>query len=299
MPQAFVESEHRRGAHGRFVDMHKRLVAMGATWDQGKQAWNVPAEHRHELEALLSDLGMEEHDEPAPEAKPAGESAARPGYEFEPDDVFRTGGDPIPAPDGWNLTDREIESVAKYTRGAYGPVNENLRDGTPQKPAGDQLVADLDSVIAKAGELPEPRVVYRGVSIPWWEGMPRELDLALLDREARMDRISESFADWTEGQFQEGDELELPAFQSTSTDVSAPLNAATGKTTPGLMFEILAHNGAPLTALSGETGSFDDEAELLLPRNSRFRVRHVIRRVEFVQDLDHSSWRTVVQLEQL
>jgi hypothetical protein len=215
-------------------------------------------------------------------------------WEF-PDDEFRNDQEAIAAPEDWGLTDQEIASVAGYTRGGYKTVNESLRDGVePPTETGKRLMADLDSVIAKAGELPEPRTVWRGVDMGY-VGIPTGPGEAIRPRDEREARTYEGLADWAEATFKPGQQVELPAFQSTSAYVSPPLNAAVSSKAPGVIFEIRAHNGAPISTLSG----FDDEGELLLPRGSRYRVRKVLRRVEFVQSIDASADRTVVQLEQI
>lgn len=225
--------------------------------------------------------------------KGGGTTATTAGHWKFADDEFRNDQDPVSAPDDWNLTDAERESAHRYTLSAFKTLNESLREGTEPSERDAEIIRDLDSAIAKAGELPEPATLWRGVDTGY-VGIPSG-PLSLLSREEREAQTLQGVADWAETKFPPGAEVELPAFQSTTSYVSPALRAAVSAKSPGIIFEIQARNGAPLSDLSG----FDDEGELLLPRDSRFRVRKVLRSVEFVQSIDSSAWRTVVQLEQI
>jgi hypothetical protein len=169
-----------------------------------------------------------------------------------------------------------------YTTGSYRALNEALARGKP-------LTADQEG-IAKAlrgsmRELPEEVTTWRGVRNlgPQKRGLETEGEF-----EVRLGK-------WAEDYFKPNSIVETRGFQSTSFDINPALDAALGKRSPGIIFEIRAKNGAYL----GRVSEFSDEAELLLSDRARFKVRRVLKKVAF-EDLEGNiRHRVVVQLVQL
>lgn len=75
---------------------------------------------------------------------------------------------------------------------------------------------------------------------------------------------------WLEEEAQLGQELKFDNYQSTSVDYDTAYNYTASRydSQPGLIYEILTPEGINITAKS----QFDDEYEVLLPRDSRYMV---------------------------
>lgn len=230
------------------------------------------------------------------------------GFRFDPADVPRTGStDPLPGSDDWlaTLTDDEVDALRRYTgKGSdlsADTINHKLGGGDPLDPAQARAVALIDSAIAKAdGAIRTDVPLYRGVE-RWIPPGPR-IGLSEAD-------IIDMIADDVEKDYPVGSVVKLNqswqplgrdrpgsgGFASTSTDVTPALDASVNREAPGLIFEIAPTPGAPLQAVT----KYDDEFEVLLGRDEKFRVVAVHRRVEFWDSGGDSRYRTVVQVERV
>lgn len=152
------------------------------------------------------------------------------------------------------LTDAQRQAVNAYKFDAFEEINPALRIGLDPDSYYEQLIEDLDSALARF-RLPEPIVVYRGF-----------VDLAV--REAP---VGSKFVDF--------------AFFSTSLlrsvaegliSVEAESERALGELVIPGGVEIGAFVGAP------DLVRQMDEAEVLLPRASRFRItgRHAADHID-------------------
>jgi hypothetical protein len=223
-------------------------------------------------------------DQPRDEQGRWSETAGGGGWEWGDDEARFSLQPPADVVDqGVKLADGEwAQAAQRYTTGGYKRINGALR-------SGEQMDRDDAADAEKLRSLMrdhEPQTTWRGLRIgpgARW-GAPTD--------EETYNRV----ADWAEENFQPGDEVELGGFQSTSYGIQPALDAALGKDDPGVIFEIRSNRGVYL----GNVTEWDDEDELLLPDDSRFRVGKVLREVQFEDVLeDKSVTRTVVQLEQI
>lgn len=238
-------------------------------------------------------LGGPDHEFTGPAALgPPGSPPSLEPWEWADDEV-RVSLEPREARPGWgrDLTPGELGAISNYTGGGYKKLNEALREGRELTADQQELKGLLDSAIKKAGTFDKPATVWRGVNVP---EPPLGAEGAFLQRAEREALVYNRLADWAEEHFKPGEEVTLGGFQSTSFGFLPAVNAAISRTSPGIIFEIRTRSGALLDDFS----VFDDEAELLLGNETRYRVRKVLRRVQF-EDLDNEVERTVVQLEVL
>ena len=172
-------------------------------------------------------------------------------------------------------------AARSYTTSAYRDLNRRLA-------SGEALTAEqqgmLNTLTKAMRDLPDRPTVWRGV-----KAGPEKLSF-----ESNGEFLGRLW-DFAKDAFKPGQTISMRGLQSTSFDINPALDAALGKFTPGIIFEIRAKSGAYL----GRVSNFDDEAELLLPHNAKYRVRKVLRDVEFERDDGTTSKRIVVQLIQL
>lgn len=170
-----------------------------------------------------------------------------------------------------------VEAAQAYTGSAYKDLNFALTEGRALTAEQERIAATLRAAM---GDLPSSPTVWRGVN--------PNLSIRVGDD------AFELTADWAEATFRPGSVVSTRGFQSSSFYTEPALDASLARSQPGVLFEIAANRGAYL----GKATRFDDEAELLLPDNAKFRVRKVLRRVVLDKDGDEVE-RTVVQLEQI
>jgi hypothetical protein len=156
------------------------------------------------------------------------------------------------------LTPDEAAAVAAYSGSAFRPINEGLRWGSvPQ--AYQDIVAKLDSAIAKSPELPKDMITWRGSSFN--------------PQAPQADRIAAV-----------GETLEFRSY--TSTSINQKLSQGFGSGAPGtVVYEIKPPPGRSLRGLfvpNVPGNRYPNEAEVLLPRGSRFRV---LERVDGVREV--------------
>ena len=87
-------------------------------------------------------------------------------------------------------------------------------------------------------------------------------------------------------------------FRGTSFNTSPALDASVSQDAPGLIFEIEAKRGAYLDHKLKLT-TFEDEAELLLPNRTKYKVIGVEREAEFESDMGATKYRTIIRVRQL
>lgn len=128
----------------------------------------------------------------------------------------------------------------------------------------------LEAAIDKAGPLPEPTIVYRGIDSP-------EAGKALL---AAAKRSREANRVWA-----------LNGLVSHSVDQQKALERSSG----GVMIEVRAKSGAFLAPFSDRP----NELELLHKHRQNYRVLAILEDVEFATGPTESVRKTVIQLEQM
>jgi len=187
------------------------------------------------------------------------------------------------------ITEEQKASVRAFTGSAYEDLNYAMRTGGELTAEQRRIVQHLDEVIAEAGVADEPYVVYRGMTMA-----PPDVPgygLASIDEQISM------LADAIEEKYRPGSRVSFGGqHASSSTDVAAPLDATLSRRSRGVMFEIETRRGAPINDIS----RFDDEFEVILPRDAAYEVVSVEREVEFYDfEHDRTDYRTVVQLREI
>jgi hypothetical protein len=199
--------------------------------------------------------------------------------------------DRLPAQDRLvaRLTDEQKASVRTFTGSAYEDLNYAMRTGGELTAEQRQIVQHLDEVIAEAGVADEPYIVYRGMRMPAPDVQGYVFEST--------DRQIEMLADVIEQKYRPGSRVSFGGqHASASTDVAAPLDATLSRQSQGVLFEIETRRGAPINDIS----RFDDEFEVILPRNVEYEVVAVERRVEIYDfENDRTDYRTVVQLREI
>ncbi len=203
------------------------------------------------------------------------------------------------------MTVDEIDALSRYTgKGSElsaDTINDLLAAGYQLSPAQERAVKLIDAAIAKsAGRVRVDVPLYRGVE----RFLPPGPRVGLKDAE-----VYELIADQVETDYPVGSIVKLTnsyqplgrdrpgggGFASTSTDVTPALDASVNREAPGLVFEIAPTPGAPMQTVT----RYDDEFEVLLGRDEKFRVVAVHRLVEFWDSGGDSRYRTVVQVERV
>lgn len=181
---------------------------------------------------------------------------------------------------GWaqSLPRDQMHEVLNYTRGTDQALNRYLTThggvleedaqniSVPHDEYGDdhqrvgkgaysrsmrESVLTLDAALENAPRLSEPTVVYRGVEA-WGE--------------------SQSPREWAESMFAVDSNVVLPSYSSTSAD---PVVAVSFGGIRPVIFEIVSTQGSYVDTFShfgGEADLDNGEKEIILPRNSRFKV---------------------------
>lgn len=185
----------------------------------------------------------------------------------------------------------EQEAIRGYTGGGYSRINEALRDSGGA--ADEATVRQLDSVTGRRW-LADPVTVVRGVRV----GLTRT-EIAPLDRNVGHAEVIAATKAKAASLFPVGATVNLgPHYQSSSVYIEPALDRTEtragslgGTWSAGIIFRVRTRQGAPLHAFS----QFDDEGELLLPRNFRGRVRGI--GVETFETYASQHERVVVDIE--
>jgi hypothetical protein len=180
------------------------------------------------------------------------------------------------AGDLWKLTTRlnsfdgsesEHKALLSYTQATFKSINRALtgKDVT----AGDTVlsadvvldnykhdIANIDSALAKAETPDEPRLLYRGLRVP--TGV-------------------EGAGKWVEERFPVGGTVSQKSYMSTTMSSAIAMSkfadkhtAQTGADHSPVIIEIVSKKGAPLG--EGTSVYVNEEVEILVPRESRFKV---------------------------
>lgn len=144
------------------------------------------------------------------------------------------------------LTTEQYHAIQSYTGSGYHQINGHLRSGDPVSDQVKEHIKNLDEAF-KGASLKEDRTVWRGVN--------REVAKQLFGDELRT-----------------GMTIMDKGIISTSTSQSF---AANWKGTQGILLEIKAPKGIPALDVHKMSVSGKHEAEILLPRNTQFRVESV------------------------
>lgn len=206
---------------------------------------------------------------------------------------------PKAAKQGWEqtLTESEVAAANDYTLGGYKTLNSSLRDGRPLSAKDEALARNLDSLIDKAGAFDEPVTVYRGVYMGTRAIGTRGVELAGTFGKEREDKIIAMTQDFAKNEFKPGSIIKVEGFQSTSFYVEPALDASLGREAPGIIFKIQAKRGAHLNPETGLSVR-DDEAELLLSRNTSYTVKRVLPSAVFEMLDGDMRTETVIEVEQ-
>lgn len=272
-----------------FSSMDDDVIANNEDWPPN--AFFYPGDH----DGCCCDVSLNfiEADQTQPVTEEAAAAESTPiagGSEDDPRYGTPVGG----AIDAWaadwagTLTPTESEALSYYTTSGYQDLNEALRSGTDLTADQQAMVAAIDSAITKAGDLPDPVTVWRGIDM----GPVAPTDI--LNPVSQEDRTRELVAEWAQQNFPVGASVELGGYQSTSLNVDPALDASLSRKSPGVVFEIDAHAGAYLQPLT----QFEDERELLLARDTTYQVTGVEPKVYFERDSGSIVTRAVVHLRQ-
>jgi hypothetical protein len=183
------------------------------------------------------------------------------------------------------LTEDESDEVYDYQATGYLVVNAHLRgDGQEEwNSRAARYIKHLDSAIAKAPKAPKERILYRSIFIP-----KAVANQPLPEGTTKKNRRDA----WIDSQFEPGAIVEFPEYLSTSVDSDLVVRTDKTKTRHKgnhAVLEIISKSGAVLHQDSRRAsyGVQDDEKEILLPRNMKFRVVKVFREVEFESTYKH------------
>lgn len=178
---------------------------------------------------------------------------------------------------------RRLKRALKmYTSDDYISIRDFLNgyqmaSTTPDKPLNfskavnerlSKQVESMDAVLNYAEPPAEPRTVYRGMNIP-------------------MSVDKEKTGEWLENHFPVGGVISQKSYMSTSLDPThalrtfASIGVANSEVAEnrGVVIEIITKQGAALTDGTSDYGT--DEAEILMPREAKFKVVAVHKRVEY------------------
>ena len=150
-------------------------------------------------------------------------------------------------------------ALEHYTGNAYDRINKSksLREGKPLQGYNQQAVEDISEAFAKAGDLQQPVVGFRGMNMP-----PEKVQAYLAGAEAAM---------------KSGKPIYQNGYTSTSIDKNKALAFATGT------FNEQQHeNGAVMLSITTSKGLYVDpisenkgEKELLIDRQSAFKIKKI------------------------
>lgn len=200
--------------------------------------------------------------------------------------------DDLPGQDEWlaSLTGAQRQALRDYT-GKSGDfsaaeINNAIRSGNLTPDQRDRASA-IEAAIVEAERLgvrPDSEL-YRGQPLeltgPTVGVSEEDLRRRLYERTQEIYPIDSEV------------DLGRGSFVSTSTDVSAALDASLTRNSPGIIFEIAPTSGAPMQPVT----RYDDEYEILLSRDKRFRVVGIQQDQTFLDATLTERPRTVVQLQ--
>jgi hypothetical protein len=191
-------------------------------------------------------------------------------------------------------TSEEARAVIGFTSHTFFPIRDYLNGGQDMEKGGEKTftpeeveamekqIALLDSAIAKAAPVDTPRKLYRGMVIP-----------------NHIEDLNQFFED----KFTPGTVFSQKSYMSTSLNPSLAVTFSEPFTVPQnrtVIMEIISKNGAPLGNDLSAMGI--KEQEVLLPRNTKFKVVAIQRDVHFVWgnsepgSFDRDVKRTIIQV---
>jgi SPP1 gp7 family putative phage head morphogenesis protein len=198
-----------------------------------------------------------------------------------------------------DFTHEEWEAVRSYTSGGYADTNAGLRDDIMD--ATDATVRGVDSAIGRLSTDMGAETLFRGEPLRGNPLAGRGAELAGLPQEVRADAVWRMSMDHAQKQYVVGSVITDKAFMSTSFNLDPALDASAmagymgREPVPGVLLRIKNGRGLDLSRVASAL-QFDDEAEVLLPRGSRYRVLRVGREmVEY--SLGVKRQRIVVDVE--
>lgn len=163
-----------------------------------------------------------------------------------------------------SLTEQEHADLYWYTSDGHGIINAYIhkQNGTYDENMGStgsykkkkivQAIESMDSVFAK-NKLKKPMVTYRGLS---YRNFPEQKEDGSSDRA--------DFTQYAKDRYPEGSIHTFPNYQSTSIDPNKAVSFATSE----VILEIKAKSSIAL----GSVSSWESEREMLINRNTKFRV---------------------------
>jgi len=192
------------------------------------------------------------------------------------------------------LTGDELEAVKDYTSGGFKRINPALREGTLSA-ADKPIVKRLDEAIDRLAT-DQTDVLYRGEEVRGNPLAGRGGELAGLSQAARVERVRELADEFVKGKFKVGSTFDDKAFVSTSKGLDPALDASAsvpygfgaggGNAVEGIVFRVKGARGLDMSSISKQL-QYDDEAEVLLARGSKFKVLKVGR-----ETLEYGSGNT-------
>lgn len=172
------------------------------------------------------------------------------------------------------ITDEERQHIREYTKMGFREVRDYL-NGHPLHSEDEEYdvsdetrknldtqIEHLDSALAKAPKPREPRTLYRGMVSPW--------------------SANEDVVGWVSEKFPIGSVVNHASYMSTSLHMQVAKKFTGITEGRGFIMEIVSSSGA---ALNYETSDYgESEREILLPRNSSFKVVSITPDVEINYD---------------
>jgi hypothetical protein len=177
--------------------------------------------------------------QPPTAVQPVAVPEASPQVEFNPSVTFDSEAD-LQASYLASLSEPEIKTVKNYQFNLFQPVNDAMRGKAPITQEVQEHVNNLDRAIGNAPPLSADAVVYRGLK--------------------------------TGLDFDVGDVFSDAGFSSTSLESALARTFASKKGEIYTQIEIRLPKGSKGLVMRTGSASFDNEKEVLLPRNSSFRV---------------------------
>lgn len=188
------------------------------------------------------------------------------------------------------MSEDEQDAIRGYTEADYSDIKDYLYqssiDGDAMEYDFEDMarletqIAHIDAALEKAPIPEKPRPLYRGVIIP-----------------DHVDNIDE----WLDRGYPEGGVIKKKGYLSTSLDPTVALKEYAGLENPNdenrqsvVMFEFISKKGAPIGNASSE---YENEREVLVQRDSRFKVDSVSKDVPFTFNGEQGTKKiTIVRL---